>query len=178
MTQSPTNLYIGIDPGWSSCGFHVRTDSQVFASGVYVPKELGSFYSAKQYLINLVTNPSKEHNGIRTALKGHYVQASVERFVAYKGVVSEASEDILMFIGAVTSSLQELGYEVGLVRAIDWKPKLAKWLVRNKNFDNPSTSFDKKFSLAAAEALTGKKPKTDHEADAICLSYRNLYDPR
>jgi hypothetical protein len=58
-----------------------------------------------------------------------------------------------------------------MVRAIDWKSTLCKILVRDHGFTNPGNSFNKEFSLAAAELIYGKKLKSDHEADAICLAF-------
>jgi hypothetical protein len=63
-----------------------------------------------------------------------------------------------------------------MVRAIDWKPKVCKYLVRKKGFNNPYPSFDKQFSILAANTLSGGDTKVDHEADAVCLSYLGMIE--
>lgn len=106
-------------------------------------------------------------------------QLYMERFVSYSNVMSDASEDILMMIGATKLFFESKGFGIHMVRAIEWKSKLCKWMFRNLRFNNPSTSFDKKFSIAAAKALLdafggdSRTIKSDHEADAICLSFLN-----
>jgi hypothetical protein len=52
--------------------------------------------------------------------------------------------------------------------------RLCHYLVKAKGLSNPYTSFNKKYSLWAAEQLSGQKFKSDHEADAVCLSYMGL----
>lgn len=150
-------LTLGIDPGWSSCGWAVNdSEKGIISSGNFVPKEKG--------MVNAVHNLSPSVVGVLETV-------FIERFVAYRGVQTSSSEDILMFIGALQFYFLSLGLKVELTRAIDWKPKLCKWLVKNKGFSNPFPSFDKNFSLLAAKTLSGADSLTDHEADAICLSY-------
>ena len=164
--------FIGIDPGWSSCGYAiVNEESELVCSGSYIPKESGDITKAVNLLLTLFL---KEERGIFTTLTPLVV--NIERFVAYRGVQTSSSEEILMFIGALIYAFGNAGETVLLTRAIDWKPKLCKWLVRNKGFNNPFPSFDKKFSLLAAETVSGKKGINDHEADAICLAYIALVE--
>lgn len=110
-----------------------------------------------------------------TVSQSALTSACLERYVSYKGVNTAEAENILMLIGGLRQALRysqaSLPFDVLLVRAIDWKTDLVKYLVKNKGFDNPSTSLDKKFSIAAAKCIIGNHEiKTDHEADAICLA--------
>lgn len=148
-------MYIGIDPGWASCGICFFNPEGEVSSSNSEPRSLGltPFIFSK---FDGITNVSS---------------VVIERYVAYEGVHSPTSEDILMLIGALVFYFEQQRIPVFLVRAIDWKPRLCKHLVKTKGFKNPSTSFDKHFSLAAAESILGYKPGTDHEADAICLAY-------
>lgn len=93
---------------------------------------------------------------------------TIERYVAYAGAQSKFSEHILMVIGAIVDRTREA--KQLFFRAIDWKTALVKRAAR-EGFVNPSTKLDKKLSLALAEFVTGKRFKTDHEADAACLAY-------
>ena len=154
---------IGIDPGWSSCGLSLVSGKELVWSGSFVPKDSKSILGAIQtmeYKLNLC---EKDAN--------FDIEVYLERFVAYQGIHSSASEEILMFIGALVYYFQERGDTVNLVRAIEWKPKIAKHIFRTKGISNPSDSFDKKFSIWAAKQLSSKDIRSDHEADAICLSY-------
>jgi Holliday junction resolvasome RuvABC endonuclease subunit len=152
-------MHIGIDPGTVNMGIAITDDDgKLLYSDVLNSRELGSLYSTVHVVIGLAAEYNTKTLGI-------------ERFVAYKGMHSKASEEILMLIGALQFVFESAHHSIKLVRAIEWKPTLCKYLVRTKGFDNPSTSFDKKYSRAAAECITGQKLKTDHEADAVCLSY-------
>ena len=150
-------MYLGIDPGWSSFGY-----AQVDGNG-----ELLSIYD---------TGKPKDH-GITTFISTvlgkpeGVVSLTMERFVPYDGMYTTATETVTMMIGALQYHYELLGIKVHLFRAIEWKPALCKWLVKNKGFKNPSIRFDKEFSIAAAECLCGKSIKSDHRADAICLAY-------
>lgn len=97
----------------------------------------------------------------------------IERFVVYEGKHSSASEDILILIGGLQYFFQRNPMcKVYMLRAIEWKQRLCKYLVRTKGFSNPYPSFDKKFSLLAAKTISGEDSiNTNHEADAICLSF-------
>ncbi len=171
-------MIIGIDPGWASCGYSVTLDGKVLVKGNFVPRdEVGPaevLVGAVERLTSLVEDGLKlvhEDDSLKSIFKMY-----IERFVAYKGVQSEVNEAILMFIGAVIHKFESGGAVVVPVRAIDWKPKVCKYLVRTQNFNNPYPSFDKKYSILAASALSGLQFKTDHEADAVCLSYLEIID--
>lgn len=166
-------LRIGIDPGWKSLGWGVTLDGDYLSSGHLIPEKLGSYSeAAKETALEIFECTQKLSSDVVVNMT---VDVAMERFVAYQGITTSASEDILMFMGGLTYCLeQEMDshrIRVKLVRAIDWKPVICKYLVRSQKFSNPSSSFDKKFSLAAAEALSKMKIKSDHEADAICLAY-------
>lgn len=149
-------LYLGMDPGWASFGLaKVNEEGKLVSAEGFIPRDFG-----------LTEFVNSQFSGITKV-----ESVVLERFVAYEGVHSNVNEPLLMLIGALQYRFENESVKVGLVRAIDWKPKLCKWLVRNKGFKNPASNFDKKFSLAAAQALSGVKFKSDHEADAVCLAY-------
>jgi hypothetical protein len=166
MIVSQSKIVLGIDPGWSSCGVSLNVDGKVEYVNNFVPKDSGDPHT----FIKEVLEPQ-----ILLATKAAPVShLYIERYVAYAGVHSNASEEILMNIGALCFWFQELNplAIVRPVRAIDWKQQLCKYLVRTKGFNNPYPSFDKKFSIVAAKAVSGSSDiDTNHEADAICLSF-------
>jgi len=168
----PSTITIGIDPGWASCGVAVTSqDTEAEAPKLvrafsFIPRELSnndSTYAAVNELCNKL-DPYLDMCAVQS-------KVVIERYVAYKGIHSDMSEKILMFIGALHFFFECSDWNVELVRAIDWKPTVCKHLVRTKGFSNPAQSFDKKFSLAAAQALSAQDFKIDHEADAVCLSF-------
>lgn len=162
-------MILGIDPGWASCGVAVQDSGVLLRSFHFVPREIdktGNFDVILKYLAKELD----EKNDVELDL---ITDLNMERYVAYKGVQSEIAEQILMFIGALKYWAEDIGFNVNMVRAIDWKPKICKHLVRTQGFNNPYPSFDKKYSILAATTLSGKTFKTDHEADAVCLSYLN-----
>ncbi len=165
---------IGIDPGWASFAITVRAMDEdplakVKESSLFLcPKDLPSikdlFYQ------------------IERGLPPYFKIAEdvyIERFAAYEDVHSPVSEQVNRIIGALEFYFSYI-YQanVHLVRAIEWKPALCKYLVRTKSFTNPSTKFDKKFSMAAAKSVSlSKQPiLNDHIADSICLSSMKLVD--
>lgn len=160
-----SNSYIlGIDPGWKSCGVSLLKDGKIIFTKNYIPESYGT---PRDFI---------EH-GLWEDLDSLEIdnidELFIERYVAYAGVTSSASEEILMNIGALCFWFGiTFDCRITLLRAIDWKTRLCKYLVRNKGFDNPYPSFDKKFSVLAARAISGMEEiKSNHEADAICLSY-------
>lgn len=164
MTGNNTDTcYIGIDPGWQSFGICVRKPGEEALVRSYVPNKYPSLEKFVGDLSNELLLPS-----LNTCVD---TVATIERFVPYGNVQSSAGEDTLMVIGAFRYYLGSAGAKVNLTRAIDWKQKLCKYLVKSQGFSNPSASFDKKFSLAAAKALLGRSLTSDHEADAVCLSF-------
>lgn len=165
MFDGRTQFSMGIDPGWKNLGYAVvelkRTgEIGLFKSGTMNPSTLGQVDSV-QYLLENLPSPNL---------------LTMERYVSYKGVHTSESENIVMLIGGINYAFQieptVLQSNPSLVRAIEWKTELVKLLFKHKGFDNPSTSLDKKFSIAAAKAcldIPGEF-KSDHEADAICLA--------
>lgn len=158
-------LCIGLDPGWESFGFAVMKNGTLLVTGNLVPS---SYSDLRDFCEDLAYKLSLNLYGLDDT-----VYVTMERFVAYKNILSSASENILMVIGAVALMFQQGDVSPGLVRAIDWKPEVMKYLARTKDLTNPFTSFDKKFSAWAAAQLTGDTGtlKSTHEADAICLSF-------
>lgn len=169
---------IGIDPGWASCGYSLTLDDKVVTSGNFIPRDHvaeGEVLSGGiDYLTNAIEHEAMcQDEGYRIAATN---KMYIERYVAYKGIHSDTSEAILMFIGALIHRFEFDGVGVFPVRAIDWKPKVCKYLVRTKGFNNPYPSFDKKYSILAAKTLSGLDLKSDHAADAVCLSYLGEID--
>lgn len=156
--------YLGIDPGSRNLGYAVldinANSVTINKLGQIDPKEEGFSETISILMMSL---PTDIH------------QVCIERYVAYKGIHNAASEEILMLIGAMRQALLTdcaiPESRLILTRAIDWKPKLCKHLVKTKDFSNPSTSFDKKYSIAAAECIINDKIESNHIADAICLAY-------
>lgn len=166
-TASCTTYHLGVDPGWVNLGAAVTKcengEWSLVASRTFNPSKSLEF-------------TDDLNNFVESALGDCLLGTTcIERYVSYKGVLTPEAENILMLIGEMKQAIR---YEIftpdnttHLVRAIDWKTSLVKYLVKNKGFDNPSTSLDKKFSIAAAKCIIGDHEiKTDHEADAICLS--------
>jgi hypothetical protein len=172
-------MILGIDPGWASCGVAIEYEGKCIFKYSFVPRDFE--WNKKHYhglagpvnhISEVMMSGDNEFLGLMTQVDGAYI----ERYVAYKGIHSDMSENILMFIGALKFHLEKDEVKVNMVRAIDWKPKICKYLVRTQGFNNPNPSFDKKFSIAAAQALSGLTFKTDHEADAVCLSYLRVVE--
>lgn len=159
-------ISIGIDPGWSSFGLAIwdTDEKKILIQESLVPKEHGNLFDFHRVFDSWML-PNKGN------------RVFIERFVPYAGCPSAAAEMTNIVIGYLIAYFGELigrgsyNKSINLMRAIDWKPAVCKHLVKNKGFSNPSATFDKKFSLAAAEAICGGKVVNDHVADAICLSY-------
>lgn len=157
-------MELGIDPGTKNIGMAVTDNGKLIDSCVFSFEDVGGRHGAVTEVLNKVIEWSASH-------------VNIERFVPYSGQYSKAAEEIILFIGGVDYILHK-DCNVRLYRAIEWKPMLCKYLVKKNGFSNPSKSFDKKFSMAAAQAICGVKPKTDHEADAICLSFIGRIDEK
>ncbi len=146
-------LSLGIDPGPVNTGLAV-TSFTPEASGVVLTQKLNftsmTPYEVKEAVLKLAGQPDI---------------LTIERFVTYRGVQSDASERTSILVGALATLLPQ----ATLVRAIDWKTSVMHYLY-TQGFRNPSSTLDKKFSLAAAEFSSGVRFKTDHEADAFLLS--------
>jgi hypothetical protein len=160
-------MILGIDPGWASCGIAVQEDGRFLRSYHFAPRDYSVNGSVETPIRHLRQQLDDSHDVELDCIR----EAYIERYVAYKGIHSDMSEAILMFIGALKYWLEQRDIKVHMTRAIDWKPKVCKHLVRTKGFNNPYPSFDKKYSILAATTLSGWEFKTDHEADAVCLSY-------
>lgn len=153
---------LGIDPGWKNLGYAILKEENgefsLVHSGVENPSETDaefpSVLAAKTWSI--------------IGSENDFTHKSVERYVPYNNTFTAETENITMIIGG----LREVFRPVNLYRAIDWKTQLVKLLAKNTGFDNPSTSLDKKFSIAAARHILNNKGdfNSDHEADAICLA--------
>lgn len=175
------STFIGIDPGWKNLGLAILKKD--FNTGhitlcearVLVPASHKSVVGFIEELDEVIFPWT--HN-----LKG----VTIERFVPYSNVFTSEAESINQVIGALHyyfGAKDSWNTEPTLIRAIDWKIKLVKHLVTTKNFNNPSNSLDKKFTMAAATACVDKDERTiepgkeappdmtDHEGDAICLGY-------
>lgn len=161
--------YVGIDPGWKNLGLAITKQDEegkitLIHSEVMNPS---SYTSITQYVDAL--------DKVLTPLTTHLAGVTMERFVAYNTIHTAESESINMLIGALSyyfGSPNIWDVEPNLVRAIDWKTALVKQLFKKKGFQNPSDALDKKFSIAAAKCCLDHEIefKTDHEADAVCLS--------
>ena len=159
-------MTIGIDPGWATFGIAINLDGKTIFKNSYSPS---SFRAREIFISNL--NKDILLNTKAYANNPGETDIFIERFVAYSGINSSASEDILMLIGALDYFFALEYKKPTLVKAIDWKIKICQYLVKTKGFSNPGRNLDKKFSLLAAEVLSGEKFTSDHEADATCMSY-------
>lgn len=169
--ESVKQLYIGVDPGPVNTGWCIRGPSGELVRGTFNPSATGDVVMAADRLFKEFQYQAQAFG------KYSFERAAIERYVTYKGVFTSNAEETCLFIGSLTFLLRSNGIKTSLVRAITWKPKVCKLLVTEKGFDNPSKKLDKKFSMAAASRVLDittfkDRPfKTDHEADAICLSY-------
>lgn len=153
---------IGIDPGVSNLGLSILDEkNEIVLVERLVPKNLG--------LINPCVDRIEE---IISPFLKETVSVGVEKYVVYgRGVPSTSMVDTTMLVGALSYMFHRNGLEAQLFKAIDWKKSICKHLFKEEGFKNPSDSFDKKYSLAVAEHICGKKLKTDHEADAVGIAY-------
>lgn len=153
--------HLGIDPGTKNIGVAVTSDTGKLLYG-----QIWSLDENRaEGMLTLA--------GRVRYLCGEFkvTTAAIERFVAFKGIHSKASEDILMLIGCLWYAIKTFNQpEIKLYRSIEWKPALCRFLVKETQFDNPSQKFDKVFSKAAATQITKEKITNDHLADAIGLS--------
>lgn len=168
LVSDPSVIYsIGIDPGWKNLGIAL------------VKEEAGKISLVQSAAINpssfkVQLQALETFKAIKAIPEGEVNFLTMERYVSYQNVMTAESENILMLIGALRqfAGTWVTDSDILLLRAIEWKMELVKTLVKNRGFDNPSTSLDKKFSIAAAHACLDIQGKfeTDHEADAICLA--------
>ena len=163
-------ITIGIDPGWSSFGIAINEDGILIANTSFVPKESITIEGFISELSKWITESLEEIDNIECDWN---IKVYMERFVAYSGINASATEDILMLIGALDYYFSVAYSKPILVKAIDWKIALVHYLVKSKGLSNPYQSLDKKYSFWAAGNLSGIAVASisDHEADAVCLSY-------
>lgn len=158
---------LGIDPGWKNLGYAILKEEDgeftLIKSGVENPSLKDAEFPRCLHTHVFVT--LAEHTPLELV---QLSQVSIERYVPYNNTFSAEAENITMLIGG----LREVFKPVNLYRAIDWKTSLVKMLVKHTGFDNPSTSLDKKFSIAAAKHILNNKGeiKDDHQADSVCLA--------
>ena len=157
-----SNYKVGIDPGWSNLGLAVLDkDDKVVLHINMKPSSHGNIAGATQAVKDKLA-----------PFIGKIDSVAVEKYVVYgRGVPSKAAIDTTMMVGALCYMFHTIGLEAQLYKAIDWKKAVCKDLFKNKGFKNPSSSFDKKYSMAAATCICGIKFPTDHEADAACLAF-------
>lgn len=154
------DLFLGVDPGWKNLGWCVSTidgEPQLFGTMNPSEYELGT---VPKLILDSLGSKAKDLKGI-----------AMERYVFYDGRYNADSEHILMVTGQFQYMAASLGMEIKMFRAIDWKTTLSKVLYKANGWQNPSDSFDKVFSIAAAKEATGMEFKVDHVADAGCLAY-------
>jgi Holliday junction resolvasome RuvABC endonuclease subunit len=169
---------IGIDPGWVNLGFAVVTKDEGFKVKVLSSKTLNpsKSKSLEEFTGNiphlvLACLPNPVHD----FKVSHLV---VERYVPYANVFTAETENISTLIGMLRMQMYLTGVAcqdkiaTQLFRAIEWKVQLVQLLSKYAQFQNPSSSLDKGFSLAAAKFISVNPEviQTDHEADAICLA--------
>jgi len=169
-------LSLGIDPGWKNLGIAVverdnENKVKVLKTAVLTPYLYETIWDTPLHVSEWLTEA-----GIYA---GDITSIGMERFVSYNNVDSAESEHILMTIGAVGEYLHRICYKtdvINMYRAFEWKVNLNKHLVKTKKFSNPSTSFDKVFSVAAAKACLDYEYefKTDHEGDASAIAYYSM----
>ena len=163
---------VAVDPGWKNLGFAIvrrkvgDENISLVYSCVLNPAKLGGILPCLTKVCKLIEeyiphNASKVYSGL-------------ERYVAYQGVNTSESENILMMIGALVVGMHYFNKgtsNTNMVRAIEWKTSLVKALFKWRKFNNPSAKLDKKFSIAAAKCIIGDiKIETDHECDSICIA--------
>lgn len=161
--------HLGIDPGVRNLAMALITEEGSFVDGKtfdMIP-EGTSVVQAITCIYSKLQEVCKDR---RISTVG------MERFVAYQDTQTSSSENILLLTGALVNACHtQLNItrspEIKLMRAIDWKPGLCKLLVKRMNFRNPSSTFDKKYSKAAAEIITKSPFKDDHLADATCIAF-------
>lgn len=153
------DLFLGVDPGWKNLGWCVSNgegEPQLFGTMNPSEYELGT---VPKLILDSLGSKAKNLKGL-----------AMERYVFYDGRYNADSEHILLVTGQFQYMAASLGMETKMFRAIDWKTTLAKYLHKRNGWENPSDSFDKVFSIAAAKEVSGMEFKVDHVADAACLA--------
>lgn len=153
-------LFLGIDPGWKNLGWGlVDVNGNYVRSGTLNPSE----HPIGAVPLVLLEELEQEQNYIKGVC--------MERYVTYQGKHNPDSEHILLVTGSLQYMARLLECPLGMYKAIEWKTPLAKHIYLTTGQENPSDRLDKAYSMFAAEVLTGKKFKVDHEADGSCLAW-------
>lgn len=171
-------LSVGIDPGWVNLGLAVVEQSIVDPFKVYVhgTKTINPSLGDYKFIEDL---PFTINSSLQGFTFDYEVSGAViERYVPYSNVVSTETENITMLIGMIRARLHlpnpcsDGKMDILMIRAIDWKIKMVQILNKHCGFQNPHPKLDKKFSVTAANFITGNtyEYKDNHEADAICLA--------
>lgn len=168
-------IYLGIDPGWKNLGIGLVEELPNFKVQVISTRVCNPSLSDLNFAENL---PILINQLMGDTLGLEVVQLWIERYVPYNNVFSAETENITMLIGMMRSRFFNnnpctgVGIVPRMVRAVDWKIRLAQIMAKYAGFQNPSSSLDKVFSIALARFLTDNKYefKTDHEADAVCIA--------
>jgi hypothetical protein len=166
-------ITIGIDPGWASFGVSITKNGDLVAKTSFVPKDFGT---RSDFILHFREWFNAEICALNVKCPVKHIADSdmivfMERFVAYAGVQVSNSEDILMLIGGLEQFFSARQIKVVMMRALDWKVRMCHHLVKTQGFSNPGKNFDKKYSLLLAKTLSGEEFKSDHIADAVCMSY-------
>lgn len=170
-----SKLSLGMDPGWKNFGIALLEQTEdkkvkVVKTEVLHPYQCDTHWGISELIYNFLLLDGNDPPFWPDVV-------GIERFVSYNNVDSAETENILMTIGAAAGYLQRrTKKDPYMYRAFEWKVNLNKFLVKEKGFSNPSTSFNKVFSLAAAKACIDFEYdfKTDHEGDACAIAYHTL----
>lgn len=163
---------LGIDPGWNNLGMATVVPVDKIEDGRFKVE----IVSSGSY--NVSENPERFVENLPFKYVGFASDVTIERYVSYANVRSGESENITMLIGMLRMRYHLLQLvpddkiNIRLIRAIEWKTKLAQTLSRYCEFNNPSLDLDKKFSMAAAKfiVVNPNEIKNDHIADSVCLA--------
>lgn len=157
-------LFLGIDPGTTNTGWCVlNSDRSFYIGGTYVSTEEEPLYEVSKKIIESIFHS--------IPIDSLELFCAIERYVPYSGKFTKHSESVCELIGCISYGLRERGVHITKARSIDWKPAICKTLFLEEGFSNKETSFNKKYSIAVATHLSGKKYKVSHEADACGLAY-------
>ena len=163
-----TEYSLAVDVGWRNLGIALLSSSdrgiEVVHSATLNPSAIDATKRCQQILMEVGSKVTPKL----------VTNAVFERYVSYSGVNTAEAENILMLLGGLVESTRQLFYgaDIEMLRAIQWKSELVKMLFKLKGFQNPASSLNKVFSIAAAHAVLDidKEIKDDHQADAICLA--------
>lgn len=169
---------VGVDPGWKNLGLAVvKKDPESWKSKVVLSRHLcpSAAVTPEKFCLDASNEVFHLAGGIFKI-----DNVLIERYVSYGNVRSSETENITELIGMLRYSFwcrfesSVAGIDIKMLRAIEWKTSLVKFLSRHYGFQNPSRKMelDKEFSMAAAKFIV-INPETitnDHIADAVCLA--------